>query len=340
MFGACARKFALALVATVLVLPALAQAGDAWRHMTREQGLPSDEIQFIKSENGTIWVGTLGGLARIENGKPVTVRHEGEYWDILDVGRDAWCVGTAGGVLFMRDGKATASLAGNTVAPLLRRGQTIWALAKNRSTERNAVVVWDGRAWAPVESLKDRMPVDLFQTRDAAIWVALDGDGVLVVPPGDPVKPGPHHLQGYNISAMCEDMKGRVWCGTRNRGIFVLADGAWTRHLEKEKSIILGVREDARGRIWATTNDHGLWRFEAGKWVNDLAGEGAINMLEPTSDGRVWISSQTTGGLRYWRDGRWQVSLESPLPIRCLVEIKGKGIWAGGVLDGVYVLPP
>ena len=65
--------------------------------------------------------------------------------------------------------------------------------------------------------------------------------------------------------------------------------------------------------------------------------EGPINMIQTTSDGRVWISSQMNGGLRYWDGAAWKVSLDSPLPIRCLLEAKGGQVLAGGVLDGLHV---
>jgi len=61
-------------------------------------------------------------------------------------------------------------------------------------------------------------------------------------------------------------------------------------------------------------------------------------MLTATSDGKVWISTQTQGGLRFWDGKTWKVSLESFLPIRCLLETKSGEIWAGGILDGLHIL--
>jgi len=86
------------------------------------------------------------------------------------------------------------------------------------------------------------------------------------------------------------------------------------------------------------TSAKGVWRqpFNKQQWENDLADEGAINLLATSRDGRVWVSSQMVGGLRCWDGMEWQISLDSPLPIRCFVEINGGTYIAGGVLDGVH----
>jgi ligand-binding sensor domain-containing protein len=106
----------------------------------------------------------------------------------------------------------------------------------------------------------------------------------------------------------------------------------------KQKDAVLNIVQDAKSHIWVATSATGLWRFDGVKWTNHLQEEGSINTLAVTSDGRVWICSQIRGGLRYWDGEAWQVSLDSPLPIRCVIETGGGDIWAGGVLDGVHIL--
>ncbi len=74
------------------------------------------------------------------------------------------------------------------------------------------------------------------------------------------------------------------------------------------------------------------------KWLQDLKEEGSINLLAADREGRIWISSQAKGGLRYWDGKAWRVSLESLLPIRCFLQTNEGVCLAGGVLDGVHVL--
>ncbi|MEI6085272.1 MAG: hypothetical protein WCS70_13360 [Verrucomicrobiota bacterium] len=196
-----------------------------------------------------------------------------------------------------------------------------------------------GQEWKTVGRFEKEKVVDLLRTQDGSVWVAVDGNGVFVVSPKDGPAAATLHLAGLNVTAMREDSKGRVWCGLWGKGVAVWDKGTWTRHLPKEKSVTLGIREDTKGQIWVATSANGLWRLTGAAWTNDLAAEGSINMLETTSDGRVWISSQSVGGLRYWDGTKWQVSLANPLPIRCLLETKTKQLWAGAILDGIYIDP-
>jgi ligand-binding sensor domain-containing protein len=314
-----------------------ALAAEPWRQLTTADGLPGEEIQFLREDDaGAVWVGTLSGLGVWRDGKFTSVVARGEFWDLLPVGNGRYWAGTANGVLWLDGEKQTASLTGNTVAPILRVGEgKIWALSKNRASERNSLMEMTGGEWKPVSQFEKQQVVDLLQTKDGAVWVAVDGNGVFVVGPAGVT----HHLGGLNVTAMREDSRGRVWCGLWGKGVAVWEQGSWTRHLPKEKSVILSIREDSKGQIWVATNANGLWRFAEEKWTNDLAAEGSINLLETTSDGRVWISSQSVGGLRYWDGTKWQVSLDRPLPMRCLLETKTKQLWAGGILDGVYRKP-
>ena len=316
-----------------------ATAAENWQHFTTKEGLPGDEVQFLSEDDeGLIRIGTLTGLGAYGGGKFSVIISKGDFWDALRTGPDKLWVCTGEGVILFEKGKQQTGLAGSTVAPIVPFAtNVVWAISKSRATEANALMENDGQGWKPVERFQKEKVVLLHRSRNGTVWVAVDGNGVFAINPKDGPAQAVHHLQGQNVTAIFDDSKGRVWCGLWGRGVMAYDGTAWTRHVEKEKSCILAIREDAGGRIWATTSAHGLWRYDGNAWANDLADEGAINMIEATSDGRVWISSQTKGGLRYWDGKAWQVSLESPLPIRCLIETKKKELWAGGVLDGVYV---
>jgi ligand-binding sensor domain-containing protein len=332
-------------IASFIVISFLAcettQAADAWKTLTKEEnGLPGNEVQFIKAdESGTVWIGTRSGLASFSKGSFTTHIKEGEIWDILKTGEEKYWVGTAGGVALLSKGSTEMFLKGSTVAPLIRgEGGAVWAISKNRGTETNALVQSAGGDWAPVEKFKSEKVVDLTRTSDGTLWVVIDGNGVFTIPPGKSLDSAVRHLEGSNVTTVFEDSKHRVWCGIWQAGVAVYDGAAWTRHLKKERSYIFSITEDARGRIWIATNQTGLWRQEGEEWVNDLKEEGGINLLARTSDGRVWISTQMQGGLRYWDGKAWIVSLDSPLPIRCLFELNPKEIWAGGILDGLHIL--
>jgi hypothetical protein len=61
--------------------------------------------------------------------------------------------------------------------------------------------------------------------------------------------------------------------------------------------------------------------------------------LDATSDGRVFVSSQTVCGLRQWNGKAWEIVVDAPTMFLCVTDgPKGK-IWAGNILDGIYVQP-
>lgn len=340
-----ARTSAVAMAAAGLLLLGcgIASAGDAWKNYTAENGLPGNEVQFLKQdEAGTVWAGTLTGLGAFKDGKFSVAIEKVQAWDILKAGENAHWVGTNNGAIRLQGDKKETFLAGKTVAPLVRIGKDrIWTIAKeNKEKEgeaaKNALLEHDGKEWRPVEAFAKENVQDMFKVSDGTVWVALEANGVAAATPGtDPVK-STRHLEGRNVTTVFEDSRKRIWCGTWEQGVHVYDGKEWTRHLEKEKSAILAVVEDTRGTVWVATSANGLWRHDGKAWTNDLKQEGGINMIAATSDGKVWISSQQKGGLRAWSGKEWAVSLESALPIRCILETSDKKIWAGGVLDGVH----
>jgi ligand-binding sensor domain-containing protein len=319
-------------------LPAIGQ--DAWKHYTRADGLPSDEIQFIKQDaGGSVWVGTLSGLAVFRDGKFTPRITDTAVWDVLPAGKGQYWVGTDSGVVRLDGEKKEAGVGGQAVAKIFRYDrETLWALGKSGGIQERCTILQNsGGTWMPVSAFSGIEIADLFQTADGAMWITVEADGVWVVNPRDGISKAVSHLKGLNVRTVYQDSQSRVWCGVWGRGVMVFEQDAWTRHLTREKSDILAIREDAGHRIWVATSGSGVWRYEKGQWTPYLAEEGAINLLETTSDGRVWISSQKTGGLRCWTAAGWMTALDGGQPMRCLIETGDKRIWAGCVYGGIYV---
>ena len=334
-----ARSLMLAMA--LVSLGGWAAAGEGWKAYTNAEGLPGNEIQFLKQDDaGAIWVGTLQGLGVWRDGKFAVALKDCPAYDVLTQGQGQRWVGTGNGAVLINGEVRKGDLKGSLVAPLVAYDdKTVWAIAKDRGTEQNKLVAWSGGEWQPVDRFKAEKVVDLARTPSGTVWVTIDGDGAYAVDPKQGVASAVKHLKGSNVNPIAEDSKKRTWAGLLKGGVMAFDGKEWTRHLEKEKSAVFSIKEDAAGNIWVATNANGIWRYDGKKWTNDLAEEGAITMLATTSDGKVWISSQMTGGLRYWENGKWTVALAGPLPVRCLLETKDKKVWAGGVLDGVHVQP-
>ncbi len=354
--------------AAAIVLTLLAGTGSvgAWESFNTENTpeLAGDEIQFIEALNGRIWIGTLSGLSRYEDGtftaaqmvhtqrqrNPETrefevteeIRKAGvQAWSMLADGADSYLVGTDRGVFRMTG----TMLAGNTldnhmIAPLLRRADgTIWALGKNRGTEESTLFRHVAGEWTAVDAFTGMQIKDLLQTTDGTLWIILDGDGAIRLPPDVDLDAVQHVQRGMNVTTVHHDSQGRTWMGFWGRGIAVEADGQWTQYLRTDRSAVLRFAEDSDGAIWVATNE-ALWRFDGDAFSRIVSDAGPINLLFADADGRIWISAQRLSGLRIWNGTDWTVSLDSFLPMRCMADAGNGTLWAGGVLDGVHRLKP
>jgi ligand-binding sensor domain-containing protein len=343
-------SFVLPLLAALFSAASLVQAADAWKHLTTEENpkLPGNEIQFLgPAKDGGVWVGTLGGGAQVK-GDTITPLMDGKggvfklsVWCVLETADRTW-VGHQQGALERLGGSWRDTLAGYTVAPIFEVTPGVfWAVGKNAGTDAVTLFEYRDKEWKPVPAMAKKRITNLYQLRNGRVWITLEGNGVLEVDPAAGFDKAVQHLGGLNVTTVMQDSKNMVWCGLWTGGISVWDGAVWSREVTKEKkSAILTIVENPAGCFWAATSGSGLWRRLVGRteWENDLVDEGAISLLAGSSDGRVWVSSQSTGGLRYWNGTAWTLSLDSPLPIRALVETADGTLWAGGVLDGIYKL--
>jgi ligand-binding sensor domain-containing protein len=315
-------------------------SGEGWVHLTTDEGLPGNEVQFLREcPDGAVWIGTLTGLGFYRDGKCDTLVQKAKVWDVVPAGEERYWVGTEQGVLLSGREQAEPALKGYSIAPLVQVStERIWTVAKDASGQKSFMAQYDGKEWMPVKALEKEKVKDLFRARDGRLWASVEGNGILEIPSCNATDQALRHLEGREVTAFQEDSRGRIWCGTWEYGLHVLEKGQWSRQLPREKSAILDIDEDRRGGIWVATNAHGLWRLDGETWVNDLKEERGINLMEPTSDGRVWISNQARGGLRFWDGKAWREALPGPLPMRCLLETRSGDLWVGGVLDGVRIL--
>ena len=330
---------AIGLGAASLLATTPASAAENWRHFTKSEGLPGDRVQFLQEDvDGAIWIGTLSGLARYADGEIEKTPVKSQSWDVLRRGEDAYWVGTNKGVVAVDGGESSRHLKAFSVthfAPLADDG--VAALAKNRNTEKSFLVAYSGGEWKKVESVKKEHVNGLLRRSNGAVWATIEGKGVVVLDPADGWSVQEQYLDGENVTTLAEDADGRVWCGLWQRGLAVFQKGEWSRHLRDQRVYVYTIAETPDGEMWVATDQAGLWRRNGGEWVNDLHEEGGVNMLSVTSDGRVWVSTQAKGGLRYWNGDEWVTALRGPLPIRDLLETEDGRLFAGGVLSGLYV---
>lgn len=327
-----------ALTVGIVWMVASGMHAATWTHVTETEGLPSRQVQFVKAVGGEIWVGTLKGLAVFRNGKPQTVFKDEAVWDVLPVsGGELW-IGTEEGIVHQHGAASERSLREESVGRIVLFGtNAVWAVCKRPNQSR--LMEYVAGKWQPLKRFEGKKPTDLLVTRAGAVSVVLEANGMVTAVPGQAPEQWKHHQPGVNVTAFYEDKKGRIWCGTWDRGIMIFENGEWTRMLTDEDAVITTIREDGKGHIWAATNAHGVWEYDGANWVNHLNEEGNINLLETTPDGKVLVSSQSECSLRQWNGKGWDKIIDVPtMFIAVQADAKGK-LWAGNILDGIYVQP-
>jgi len=338
------RQLYRAGVATLLVVLNL-HAADSWQQVSTESQplLPGNMIQLVKQgrDKGVLWIGTMDGLARIENGvisRPAQVAEIKPVWDVTETADGGFWVGHSKGAVLVSGDEAVSALKGRSVALILPVGARLWAIAKDVSSDVNTIMQADGETWSPLKQFEGARVENMTPGASGSVLVRLEADGVIEVAiDSEGITGMKHHLAGVKVESVMADSKGRTWCGLADGGVMVLQKGQWTRHLAKESSPVMAIAEDKNGGIWAATASHGLWMFDGENWKGSLEDDGS-SLLRATSDGRVWISRRSTSGLQYWDGNEWKVSLADSGPISSLVELPDGVLVAGSVLRGVYIL--
>lgn len=227
-------------------------------------GLGHDNTWTIcEARNGSVWVGTDGGLGRIQAGKVVNFSERDglSRKEVRAVAEDQdgtiW-VGTMSGLFAFRDG---------------------------RFTKYDFPGVWfEGKVRAIVAS------------RDGGLWAGT-AVGLNRLQAGVQIKYSTTNgLAHMDVRALLEDRTGDLWIGTAGGGLQCLHDGAFTTFTTTNGLSGLNVwalHEDADGAIWVGT-DTGLNRLREGRFTTFTTREGLpdnlVNCILEDDFGRLWIS--------------------------------------------------
>lgn len=271
------------------------------------RGGVSDQILALARDvEGRVWVGTVGGLfrldaerlvavpTRVDAAPPEAVRalladREGSLWFGSDLG-----------VARLRDGQASA--------PLGRGGLTdtrVLSLAQDREGS-----LWIGTYAGGLNQLKD---VALL-TYTSAHGLAADEIGTVALARAGGVFVG--------LDA------GEIYRLTQGRLHSLAAAGA------VRSAAIGALHEDPRGRLWVGS-EGGLLRYEAGRWKRFTASDGvpevSVRAVFQDSGGRTWIGTEGAGVVRLSpSDVPTRISKRDGLPseqVRAFLEDRDGTLW-------------
>ncbi len=307
-----------------------------WVNYSTASGLSSDIVYEIQPQsNGTLWVGTEGGLLRGERGESgirwkkvagldgfpvhsVRTAPGGDLWIGTEAHGAARLHVKTGGVQWFGE---TQGLLGKSAYTLrLDHHQRLWA-----ATEAGLFV-----ATAPYQKFSrvTHLPPTRFWTvaegTDGTVWAG-GADGLFSYAKGR-WKNFTHDngLSNQEVLALGAGANGAMWIGYRFGG------GIDRVHLQPgglavEKAVqrpgtdglVYFLEFDASGRLWAGT-ERGVDMWNGSRWSHYDTSDGLawndcdLNGFAEESDGTVWIG--TSGGLSQFKP-RTHLSPEMPIQV-------------------------
>jgi len=255
-----------------------------WRSYSTASGLSSDIVyEILPQADGTLWVGTEGGLLRGQRGS------SGIRWKKV-AGLDGFPVH---GVRMAPDGDVWVGTE---------------AQGAFRLDPRTGVVEHFGEA----QGLLAKSPYTLRFDHQKRLWAATDA-GLFVSAAPYTRFSRVTQLPSTQIWAVAEASDGSIWAGGTD-GLFVNANGHWqnfTHDNGLSNQAVLALGAGANGAIWIG------YRFGGGidrvhlqpgglaveKGVQRPGTDGLIYFLEFDASGRLWAGTER--GVDMWDGSRW-----------------------------------
>jgi PAS domain S-box-containing protein len=272
------------------LLAAPAQAGGIWVYIPGElrhyqadgtmKGFPAPDLdqprELMEDRSGTIWI------ASISSG--LTLLRPGGERSAINV---------------------TNGLAYNAIRCLAEdREGNVWAGGShnglNRLKPRQFATF--GRA----EGLPDNIVRTVAESSPGQVIVGTYGGGLARIQSGR-VEPPPlasGDSLGRYVLSLLRDRSGRLWIGTFNDGLWVLADGV-KRPFPLPTALsrsVAALMEDSYGRIWVGCSA-GLGLIEGGVLTDcftnsEMAGAAVTSLAEDPKSGAIWVGTYAHGLVR------------------------------------------
>jgi diguanylate cyclase (GGDEF)-like protein/PAS domain S-box-containing protein len=231
--------------------------------LTEAHGLPSNNITTLhESRDGSLWIGTGAGLARLSDGRVTTI--------------------------------PSVQLPDKTITALAEdsAGQLWVATAGGLAMIKNGVI---GHRVA-AEGFPSHVVQSLAAGSDGSIWMGTDGEGLFQYRSGHIRRYGKSTgLPSLRISALYEDRNGTIWIGTPDAGFGRLHDGRAEFDSDKRDPVTT-LFEDREGNLWVGRIG-GLDQLADGIVITFSKEQGLsdddIKSVTAGRDGTIWIATRS-----------------------------------------------
>ena len=292
------------------------------RSFGTRDGLSNSFVRVICADRaGNLWIGTYGGLNRLENGQFITPTGKEDDHDWVgslfeDREGNLW-VGTGRALIRLRDdrfsmyGSSEGFPSDEPTAVHQDAQGEIWAgyhasgVLAIRSGQLRRYTTHDGLLSNEVFTIRDGAHGDLLIGTSNGLSRMHDGRFINYSVP-DP-------LGRRAVYDALEDAQGHLWAATPS-GVYKLDGTIWRPVIQGHSSandFVLKLTAGRDGSLWAGTMSVGLWRVIDGKapggkprlyTTADGLGSNKIRALYEDASGTLWIST-FGGGLTAFRDG-------------------------------------
>lgn len=212
--------------------------------------------------------------------------------------------------------------------------------------------------------------VHLKEDRNGLLWIASDGDGLMVMNKTDAkahpflASDGRQLINSNAIYSIYEDVEGRKWIGTLRGGIntieatpdaFQLINFAHSKYKSPATNFILSFAEDRRNNLWIGTDGAGLRYWDRGAnqyseyFHTDHPGSVSSNFITSIvndADNTTWVATWLGGINRFDANKKQFVKYFCYNPVTralenniwVLYQDAGHRLWAGATNDGSLYL--
>lgn len=309
-------------------------------------------------EEGTVWVGTSGGLLyQIRDDSVYLFREGAPLYRSVEILRETsagMLLGSPQGLFILKKEdtafKPVSSVSGVLITSLAPDAEgNIWVGTATQGLIR--IAAGDINQVTPIEGLREKFINTLRFDGDGRLWIGFRSSGYSILDRGRLLNPEQDKVGHDGIRSIIVINPNRAWLGTTSSGLVQLRSALINQLPDSIKAVVpiaLGIYQDDDDEIWVGTAGRGVNRIKDGKATlysteNGLSGNLVLTI---TSRGQ-FVYVGTAGGLdrfnkklnRFDRHYTESSGLRTNGIISLFHDSKDR-IWIATRLGGLNILTP